>query len=92
MGILGAEGRVRKKSYLIIAVCSTSRFLLHSDGRGFLNTTISPSEGMETDTRFGVIGDAVFGFGLGFAFRGMSGDNGGAVVVVMYSGMSCEFV
>ena len=47
---------------------------------------------METDTRFEVVGDADFGLGLGFAFGGMSGDAGGAVVVVMYSGMSREFV
>lgn len=47
---------------------------------------------METDTRFEVVGDAGFGLGLGFAFRGMRRDIGGAVVVVMYAGMSCEFV
>lgn len=47
---------------------------------------------METDARFEVVGDAVFGLGLGFSFRGMSGDAGGAVVVIVYSGMSCELV
>lgn len=79
-------------AYLIIAVRSTSRFLLHSDGRGFFDASIGSSEGMETDARFEVIGNAVFGLGLGFAFRGMGGDTGGAVVVIVYSGMSCEFV
>lgn len=54
--------------------------------------TIISTEGMETNARFEVIGDAAFGFSLGFAFRGMGRNNGGAVVVVMYSGMSCEFV
>lgn len=47
---------------------------------------------METDTRFEVIGEAVLGFGLWFAFRGMGRDVGGGVVVVVYSRMSCEFV
>ena len=85
----------RKKSrvaYLIITVRSTFGLFLDSDSRGILDTSISLTKGMETDARFEVVGDTVFGLGLGFAFRGMSGDSGGAVVVVMYSGMSCEFV
>lgn len=57
-----------------------------------MDTSLGSSKGMETDGRFEVIGDGGLGFGLEFALRGMGGDNGGAVVVVVYSGVSCEFV
>lgn len=88
----GESGKKGRATYLIIAVRPTSGLLLDSDGRGFLDTRISPSKGVESDTGFEVIGDAVFGLGLWFSFRGMRGDAGRTVVVVVYSGMSCELV
>lgn len=57
-----------------------------------MDTSVGSREGMETDARLEVIGDAVLGLCLGFAFGGVRGEAGRGVIVVVYSGMSCEFV
>lgn len=57
-----------------------------------MDTSVGSREGMETDARLEVIGDAVLGLCLGFAFGGVGGEAGRGVIVVVYSGMSCEFV
>jgi hypothetical protein len=57
-----------------------------------LKATISSTERVETDAWFEIVRDGIFILGLGFAFGSMGGDGGVVVVVVVYSGMSCEFV